>query len=145
MPWLSKRVQISWTESSMPAIAITQWIISSVGPSDCAKCEPRFAGSMRARLGSASAARKTSIRGASPQSRGLPPVSSARRLRIVGRKHLIAGWTHRSSWKPERSCGFCSRGRASLTLREQCSAKSTGENYALDVACCCLGSLGSWI
>ena len=46
MPWLSKRAQISWTESSMPAIGITQWVVSSVGPIDCAKCEPHFAGSM---------------------------------------------------------------------------------------------------
>jgi len=51
-----------------------------------------------------SAARKTSIRDAWPLSRGLHPVSSARRLRIEGRKHLIAGWTHRSSWKPKRPC-----------------------------------------
>ena len=41
-PSRSRRVRMNWTESSTPASAITRWAISSVLPTGCAKCEPRF-------------------------------------------------------------------------------------------------------
>ena len=62
---------------------------------------------MPVRSDSSLAAKRTPIRSALPQSRGLHSVSSARRLWIA-RKRPGAKSTHRSSWQPEQRSGFCS-------------------------------------
>src|SRR5579862_15059 len=90
-----------WIESSRPTIAITRSVIWSVTPARCATCGQLFGASMPAPLGSAPAARKTSISSAWPRFRGLRSVSFARKLWIAQRMRRQIGSNHRSSWRPD--------------------------------------------